>query len=135
MDEYEAKETWDYLCQDFEVLNEFKYFMQNNEFVPAELCIKRCNYSAQQIFETTYLEEIGAFNYLIFLKNNPKRALERLKAGLTNNCAGSPELRVDKAIEIDEGAALFDIDAEKNETLLGVYDGETWILTAEGKNG
>jgi hypothetical protein len=82
LDEYEIKETWDYLCQDFEVLNEFKYFVLNSQFVPDDLCVKRSNYSAKQIFESTYLEEIGAYNYLIYLKNSPDRAMERLKAGL-----------------------------------------------------
>ena len=82
LDEQGAKETWEYLCQDFEVLNEVKYFVLNNDFVPDDLCVKRSNYSAKQIFESTYLEEIGAYNYLVFLKNNPDRALERLKAGL-----------------------------------------------------
>lgn len=38
----------------------------------------------KEIFESTYLEEIGAYNYLIFLKNNPGRALEKLKAGFPN---------------------------------------------------
>lgn len=82
LDEQGAKETWEYLCQDFEVLNEFKYFVLNNDFVPDDLCVKRNNYSAKKIFESTYLEEIGAYNYLVFLKNNPARALEKLKAGL-----------------------------------------------------
>lgn len=82
MDEYGINETWEYLCQDFEVLNEFKYYVLNGEFVPEDICIKRSGYSAQRLFESTYLEQIGAFNYLIFLKNNPQRALERLKAGL-----------------------------------------------------
>lgn len=82
LDEQGIKETWEYLCQDFEVLNEFKYFVRKNEFVPEDLCIKRCGYSAKQIYEATHLEEIDAYNYLIFLKNNPNRALERLKAGL-----------------------------------------------------
>ncbi len=82
MDEYEAKETWNYLCQDFAVLNEFKYYVLNGEFVPDSVCVKRCNYSAKQIYETTSLKVIGAFNYLIYLYNNPKKALADLKAGL-----------------------------------------------------
>lgn len=41
-----------------------------------DLCVRRSNYSAKQIFESTYLEEIGAYNYLIYLRNSPDRALE-----------------------------------------------------------
>ena len=79
LNEQETRETWGYLCQDFEVLNEFKYYILNNEFVPDDFCIKRSNYSAKQIFESTSLEVIGAYNYLIFLKNNPNEALDKLK--------------------------------------------------------
>ena len=82
MDEYEARETWNYLCQDFAVLNEFKYYVLNGEFVPDSVCVKRSNYSAKQIYEMTNLKVIGAFNYLIYLYNNPQKALADLKAGL-----------------------------------------------------
>lgn len=81
LDEQEAKEIWDYLCQDFEVLNEFKYYVLNNKFVPDNFCVKRNNYSAKQIFKSTSLEAICAYNYLIFLKNNPNEALDKLKTG------------------------------------------------------
>ena len=82
MDEHEARETWDYLCQDFEVLNEFKYYVLNGEFIPDSVCVRRHNYSAKQIYETAHLEVIGAFNYLIYLYKNPEKALADLKAGL-----------------------------------------------------
>ena len=38
--------------------------------------------SAQDIYEKTYLTEIGAYNYLIYLKEDPEQALKDLKNGL-----------------------------------------------------
>ena len=54
--------------------------------------------------------------------------------GETAHKAGSPEYRADKPIYIEEGAAIFDIDSNGEEKLLGVYDGTEWILTNEGEN-
>ena len=82
MESWELEKTWDYLKQDFRVLNEFKYYVVNGKFVPEEDCYKVQGYSAEQIKNSTYLEVIGAFNYLIYLKRNPKKALADLKAGL-----------------------------------------------------
>ena len=45
-------------------------------------CYRVEGYSAQDIFEKTYLTEIGAYNYLIYLKEDPEQALKDLKDGL-----------------------------------------------------
>lgn len=82
MNDYQANQTWEYLKQDFHVLNEVKYYVINGEFVPEKYCYKVKGYSAQQLFESTYLDVIGAFNYLVFLKRKPQEALAALKAGL-----------------------------------------------------
>ena len=39
-------------------------------------------YTAQKLYETTFLTVIGAYNYMLFLKNDPKQALELLDKGL-----------------------------------------------------
>lgn len=78
----DAEDTWNYLLYDFNVLNEVKYFALNNDFVPAKNCCKIRGYSAQDIYEKTYLTEIGAYNYLIYLEKNPEQALKDLKNGL-----------------------------------------------------
>ncbi|MBO4847134.1 MAG: hypothetical protein J5525_12690 [Lachnospiraceae bacterium] len=82
MEEWELKKTWDYLMSDFRVLTEVKYYVLNNSFVPEEDAYIVKGYSAQMIYEATYLEAIGAYNYLIYLRNNPQKALADLKAGL-----------------------------------------------------
>ena len=78
----DAKDTWNYLLYDFHVLNEVKYFALNNKFVPENDCYRVEGYSAQDIYEKTYLTEIGAYNYLIYLDKHPEQALKDLKNGL-----------------------------------------------------
>ena len=78
----DAENTWKYLLHDFRVLNEVKYFALNNRFVPEKHCVKIRGYSVQDIYEKTYLTEIGAYNYLIYLEKRPGKALNDLKNGL-----------------------------------------------------
>lgn len=80
--ESDAEDTWNYLLYDFHVLNEVKYFALNNKFVPKDDCYRVEGYSAQDIYEKTYLTEIGAYNYLIYLEKHPEQALKDLKNGL-----------------------------------------------------
>lgn len=79
---FDAKDIWNDLKYDFHVLNEVKYFTLNNKFVPEDDCYRVEGYSAQDIFEKTYLTEIGAYDYLIYLKEDPEPALKDLKNGL-----------------------------------------------------
>lgn len=78
----DAEGAWEYLLYDFRILNEVKYFALNNDFVPAKNCCKIRGYSAQDIYEKTYLTEIGAYNYLIYLEKYPEQALKDLNNGL-----------------------------------------------------
>ena len=78
----DAEDTWNYLMYDLHVLNEVKYFALNDKFVPIDDCYKVGGYSAKDIYEKTYLTEIGAYNYLIYLDKHPEQALKDLKNGL-----------------------------------------------------
>ena len=82
MSEQQANEAWEYLKQDMHVLFEFKYYVAKRRFVPADDCYKVQGYSAEQLYTTTYLEVLGAFNYLVYLKTKPQEALDKLKKGL-----------------------------------------------------
>ena len=82
----DAEDSWEYLLYDFRILNEVKYFALNNKFVPEKHCVKIRGYSARDIYEKTYLTEIGAYNYLIYLEKNPEQALENLRKGLPRKC-------------------------------------------------
>ena len=79
----QTEDAFNYLKQDMRVLFEFKYFAANREFPPARVAHKVQGYSAEQIYKTTHLDVLGAFNYLIYLKRNPKEALENLQKGLS----------------------------------------------------
>ena len=79
---FDAKDIWNDLKYDFHVLNEVKYFALNDKFVPKDDCYRVEGYSAQEIYEKTYLTKIGAYNYLIYLKEDPEQALKDLKNGL-----------------------------------------------------
>lgn len=78
----QAEGAWHYLKQDMHVLFELKYYVTNGCFVPEKHCYKVQGYSAEQLHKTTYLEVLGAFNYLIYLGNKPKEALANLQKGL-----------------------------------------------------
>ena len=49
---------------------------------PKENIIKCEGYSAEELCNTTILKPLGAYNYLIYLRDNPEEALANLKAGL-----------------------------------------------------
>lgn len=95
MSEQQASDAWMYLKQDMHVLFEFKYYVANGDFVPTKYCYKVQGYSAEQLHTTTYLEVIGAFNYLIYLSTKPHEALANLKKGL-------PRRRFFSEIELEE---------------------------------
>lgn len=52
------------------------------ESFPANSPIKVEGYTAQQLNETTHLTIMGAYNYLIYLREDPKTALANLKKEL-----------------------------------------------------
>ena len=82
MSEQQADDAWIYLKQNMHVLFEFKYYIVKGDFVPDKYCYKVQGYSAERLYTTTYLEVLGAFNYLIYLSMKPQEALANLKKGL-----------------------------------------------------
>ena len=82
MSDEEINITWENLTHNFSILNEVKYFSVHNEILPKEDAYTVEGYTAQDLFETTNLSEIGAYNYLVYLKEHPKEGLEALAKGL-----------------------------------------------------
>lgn len=91
-------DTWDYLKQDMHVLFEFKHYIATGEFVPEKHSYKVQGYSAEKLYKTTYLEVLGAFNYLIYLRNKPKEALLNLEKGLPIRKIFSETCKIDESI-------------------------------------
>ena len=73
------------MCDKFEkhpdIMKELVNYIQTGEFL-AENSVTVEGYTAKMLKETTYLKPVGAFNYLIYLRNKPEIALENLKKGL-----------------------------------------------------
>ena len=65
-----------------DICEESLYWINNRRFVDDSRCLIIDGFSAKKLYETTYLQPIGAYNYLVSLRNNPQTALENLKSGL-----------------------------------------------------
>lgn len=63
-----------------DIFRELKYFLWNAELAIENIMVE--GYTAKQLCETTYLKPLGAYNYLAYLRNNTKEALEDLRKGL-----------------------------------------------------
>lgn len=66
-----------------DVFNEFMKGIQEEPFTfPNESPLTIEGHTAKELFEKYPLSEMGAYNYLIYLRNNPKAALKDLEDGL-----------------------------------------------------
>ena len=64
-----------------DIFFEFYDFVLYENF-PTEDRIEVEGYTAEKLYNTTMLNPLGAYNYLIYLRDNPEEALAYLKAGL-----------------------------------------------------
>ncbi len=76
-----AEEAYLKLKKHCDLLNEFYFYVKNGRFMSFEPQTSE-GISAEQLFENTYLSPLGAYNYLIYLRESPKEALADLKKGL-----------------------------------------------------
>lgn len=77
-----ARKALDYLLQVKFIAFEFLYFIENGNFVSDKYANVFSGYTAKRILTETDLTILGAFNYMVFLKQNPDEALLNLKRGL-----------------------------------------------------
>ncbi len=110
----QADDAWDYLKQDMYVLFEFKYYAANGEFVPEKHSYKVHGYSAERLYKTTYLEVLGAFNYLIYLGTKPQEALDNLQKGL-------PRRTIFSDTELKEVQRTMDEKTQKSKEVIGQH--------------
>lgn len=75
-----AKKACDKLMQYYDIANEF-YQVSENDF-PSYDPIYVENYTAEKLYNNYHLSILGAYNYLIYLREHPKEALHDLKLGL-----------------------------------------------------
>ena len=79
LQDYELEDAWRTLKQDFGILNEFKYHVFKGEFIPKGSSIFFNGYTVEQIYNETDLSLLASFNMMIFLKQNPSKALGNIK--------------------------------------------------------
>lgn len=75
-----AEKACDKLMQYYDIANEF-YQVSENDF-PSYEPIHVENYTAEKLYDNYHLSILGAYNYLIYLREHPKEALHDLKLGL-----------------------------------------------------
>lgn len=78
MDEQEANSAWNFLAKDFRVLNELKYYVVNEAFVPDQDAYVVEGYTAKKLHEKFGLDALQSFTRLLHLKLDPERTLKKL---------------------------------------------------------
>lgn len=68
------------LAKHKEIYYEFAYYVENRKYKEDAVCIE--GYTAKLLHEKFPLSVIGAYNYLVYLVEEPRNALADLKAGL-----------------------------------------------------
>lgn len=84
MSQERAKKSYDKLYKHLDLLNEYYHYINSKEF--PSLYPKTVQLiTAKQLYETERLSALGAYNYLIYLREKPEEALKDLNAGLKNS--------------------------------------------------
>ena len=82
LSEKRATLSYEKLARHQDILEEFMFWLETCEFPRDENAVHVAGYNARMLFDTTYLKEIGAYNYLVYLRENPAEALDNLNKGL-----------------------------------------------------
>lgn len=77
--EQDAAKAVDYLMQAREIAVEFVYYIEHGEFIPERYASNFHGYTAKQLNNKPFLSLLGAFNYMVYLKTKPERALAHIE--------------------------------------------------------
>lgn len=77
--EQDAAKAVDYLMQVREIAVEFVYYIEHGEFIPERYASNFHGYTAKQLNNKPFLSLLGAFNYMVYLKTKPERALAHIE--------------------------------------------------------
>lgn len=75
-----ANKNLEELSNHKEIKEELTFWIVNRRF--PEHAVSVLGYTAQKLCESTYLTPLGAYNFLVFLSEDPETALADLHAGL-----------------------------------------------------
>ena len=102
LEDAELNDAWNYLLQDFDALNNLKYYVVHDSFVPEKDAYAVQGYTAQRIYEETCLNELEAHKYLVNLRLNPEQTLNVLKGMLRGNKESSEQEAEARTREVRE---------------------------------
>ena len=81
MSAIQAEDTYNYLREYSDLYEEYLIYMRKKDFPKHDaICIE--GYTAERLYKETYLQPIGAYNYLVYLRHNTQDALKKLEHGL-----------------------------------------------------
>lgn len=89
--EDKAQKTLNYLLQVKVIAFEYWYFITHGDYVPDKVAENYSGYTTKRLKQETSLTELGAFNYMVYLKRKPEEALANLKKGLPRRKLFSPQ--------------------------------------------
>lgn len=72
--EQDAAKAVDYLMQVREIAVEFVYYIEHGEFIPERYASNFHGYTAKQLNNKPFLSLLGAFNYMVYLKNKARKS-------------------------------------------------------------
>lgn len=79
LNDYRINQEYENISKYLDIENEFYSYIQNgwsNNLIKVE------GFSAKSLYEAYTLTILGAYNYLVFLRDNPSLAIEALKNNL-----------------------------------------------------
>lgn len=82
--ETQIKQAIEYLQKEEDVLFELLYYIKNKKYVPDKYAVWVKGYTCENIYNMckSRMSILGAFNYMVFLKKNPERAIKILSEHL-----------------------------------------------------
>jgi hypothetical protein len=86
--EEKAKKAVEYLMRVPIIAFEYSYFISHGDFVPDQYASTFSGYTAKGLCEGTGLTVLGAFNFMVYLKQNPDEALVNLNRDFLGKAAG-----------------------------------------------
>ena len=79
LQDYELEDAWNTLKQDFGILNEFKYYIVHNDFVPEEYATNVNGYNVRKVMNETLLSVLASHSLLIKMKHQPNNVMNDIR--------------------------------------------------------
>lgn len=111
-----AEKTYDKLSQHEDIRSEFYQYIMEETFPQKAICIE--GFTAEYLANNYPLSPLGAYNYLIYLREMPDKALADLKAGLPTKDSVHSEINTDQKEEqlpMDEKTPIQLEDTEQSQ--------------------